>query len=44
MRLLFLELNNEKKNKFTNNFLSHDTNLRASAMGGLLPIEEQWAT
>jgi hypothetical protein len=33
----------KKKNKFTNIFVPHEADLRASAMGGLLPIEKQWA-
>jgi hypothetical protein len=42
MGLLFLELK-YKKSKFTNNFASHEANFRASTVGGLLPIEKQWA-
>jgi len=43
MGLLFLEMNYEKKNKFTNIFVPREANLRSSAVGGLLPIEKQWA-
>jgi hypothetical protein len=42
MGLLFLDMN-YKKNMFTNNFACHEANFRASAVGGLLPVEMQWA-